>query len=68
VTHFWDRPYRTVDEAVSESLLAAITDPDVATLPPAGSIEQWVSSVDVLISPARRAALRSTYRAWISSS
>jgi hypothetical protein len=26
-----------------------------------GSIEQWVSSVDVLASPARRAALRDTY-------
>jgi Domain of unknown function (DUF4037) len=64
VIPFWDRPYRTVDEAVRESLLSAITDPDVARLPAVGSVEQWVSSVDVLSSPVRRAALRSVYQAW----
>jgi len=64
VIPFWDRPYRTVDEAVRDSLLSAITDPDVARLPAVGSIEQWVTSVDVLCSPARRAALRSVYQAW----
>ena len=68
VIPFWDRPYRTVDEAVCESLLSAITDPDVASLPTVGSIEQWVSSVDVLSSPARRAALRSAYQAWAGAS
>jgi hypothetical protein len=68
VIPFWDRPYRTVDEAVRESLLTAITDPDVARLPAVGSIEQWVSSVDVLSSPARRAALRSAYQAWVGCS
>jgi hypothetical protein len=67
VISFRDRPYRTVDEAVCESLLAAITDPGVARLPPAGSIEQWVSSVDVVLSPARRAALRFAYQAWVGS-
>jgi hypothetical protein len=66
VISFWDRPYRTVDEAVCESLLAAITNPALARLPPAGSIEQWVSSVDVLTSPARRAALRSAYQTWLA--
>jgi hypothetical protein len=64
VIPFWDRPYRTVDEAVRESLLSAITDPDIAGLPAVGSVEQWVSSVDVLSSPVRRAALRSAYQAW----
>ncbi len=67
VIPFWDRPYRTVDDAVFESLLSAITNPDVASLPTVGSIEQWVSSVDVLSSPPRRAALRSAYQAWVGS-
>ena len=67
VIPFWDRPYGTVDEAVCESLLSAITDPDVARLPTVGSIEQWVSNVDVLSSPARRAALRPAYQAWAGS-
>jgi hypothetical protein len=62
VTPFWDRPYRTVDDAVSRVLLAGITDPQVTGLPALiGSIEQWVSSVDLLASPARRAALRAAY-------
>jgi hypothetical protein len=67
VIPFWDRPYRTVDEAVCESLRSAITDPDLAKLPAVGSIEQWVSNVEVLSSPGRRAALRSTYQAWAGS-
>jgi hypothetical protein len=62
VTRFWDRPYRTVDDAVSQVLLADITDPQVTGLPASiGSIEQWVGSVDFLSSPARRAALRAAY-------
>ena len=64
VTRFWDRPYRTVDQAVPEVLLAAITNPDVTRLPPVGSVEQWATSVDVLVSPARRSALQAAYRAW----
>lgn len=64
---FWDRPYRTVDDAVRESLLSAIADPDLATLPVVGSIEQWVSSVDVLSSASRRAAVRFAYQAWVGS-
>ena len=64
VIPFWDRPYRTVDQAVCESLLSAITDPDLGRLPTVGSIDQWVSNVDVLASPARRAALQTAYRAW----
>jgi hypothetical protein len=65
VIPFFDRPYRTVDDAVPEGLLGAITDPDVARLPPmVGSIEQWVDSTDVLSSPGRRVALQRVYRIW----
>jgi Domain of unknown function (DUF4037) len=65
VIPFFGRPYRTVDQAVPQGLLAAITDPDVARLPPmVGSIEQWADSTDVLSSPGRRAALQTAYRAW----
>ena len=65
VIPFFDRPYRTVDQAVPEGLLSCITDPDVARLPPmVGSIEQWVDCTDVLASPGRRAAVQTTYRAW----
>ena len=65
VIPFFDRPYRTVDQAVPQGLLAGITDPDVARLPLiVGSIEQWVDSTDVLSSPGRRAALQAAYHAW----
>jgi Domain of unknown function (DUF4037) len=65
VIPFFDRPYRTVDQAVPRGLLAGLTDPDVARLPPiVGSIEQWADSTDVLSSPGRRAQLPSVYRAW----
>ena len=66
VTGFWDRPFRKVAGEVQRGLLAGITDPEVARLPPGiGSIEQWADSVDVLSSPGRRAALRAAYGAWI---
>jgi len=68
VIPFWDRPYRTVDDAVREALLAGVTDPHVTGLPASigsiGSIGQWVDSVDVLSSPARRTAVQAAYRAW----
>lgn len=63
VIPFFDRPYRTLDDAVPRALLDGITDPDVARLPPMiGSLEQWIDSTDVLSSPGRRAALRAAYR------
>lgn len=69
VTRFWDRPYRTVSQAVQEALLADITDPRVIRLPASiGSIEQWASSVDILASPTRRSALQNAYRAWANLS
>jgi hypothetical protein len=65
VIPFFDRPYRTVDQAVPDGLLAGVADPDVARLPPSvGAIEQWADSTDVLSSPGRRAALQAAYRAW----
>lgn len=68
VVPFFDRPYRTVDGAVAEGLLAGVTDPDVARLPPmVGSVEQWADSTDVLSSPGRRAALQAAYRAWAAA-
>ena len=68
VVPFFSRPYRTVDQAVPQRLLAGITDPDVALLPPmVGSIEQWVDSTDVLSNPGRRAAVQAAYRAWASA-
>ena len=68
VTRFWDRPYRSIDQAVQQALLADITNPDVTRLPLVGSIQQWTSSVDILASPARRAALRAAYQAWANLS
>ena len=67
VIPFFSRPYRTVDGAVQQGLLAGITDPDVALLPLVGSVEQWADSTDVLSSPGRRAALQAAYRAWASA-
>jgi hypothetical protein len=67
VIRFFDRPYRTIDGAVLEGLLAGITDQDVARLPLVGSIEQWADSTDVLSSPGRRAALQAAYQAWAAA-
>ena len=64
VIPFFGRPYRTVDEAVREGLLAGITDPELARLPLAGSVEQWADSADMLASPGHRAAVGAAYRAW----
>ena len=69
VTRFWDRPYRSIDQAVAEALLADIADPLVAGLPPGiGCVETWAENVDVLVSPSRRSALRAAYRAWMEGS
>jgi Domain of unknown function (DUF4037) len=68
VVAFFDRAYRTVDQAVPRALLAEVTDPEVARLPPfVGSVGQWADSVDVLSSPGRRADLRPAYRLWEAS-
>jgi Domain of unknown function (DUF4037) len=67
VIQFFDRPYRTVDQAVPRALLAGVGDPDVARLPIVGSIEQWADCTDILSSPGHRACLRSAYRALIGA-
>ena len=67
VIPFFSRPYRTVDGAVPEGLLAGIADPDVARLPLVGSVEQWADSTDVLSSPGHRADLQAAYRAWAAA-
>ncbi|MGH3172007.1 MAG: hypothetical protein ACRDN0_39895, partial [Trebonia sp.] len=60
---FYDRPCRTVPGAMMADLLAGITDPDVAGLPPGtGTAEQWADAHTILSSPGRRAALRAAYR------
>jgi hypothetical protein len=60
-----DRPYRTVDQAVPQALLADVTDPEIARLPASiGAIDQWVSSVDLLGNSAHRTALRTAYELW----
>ncbi|MGH3682320.1 MAG: hypothetical protein ACRDT2_18960, partial [Natronosporangium sp.] len=60
--------YRTVAEAVPQALLATVTDPALSRLPVlAGSVEQWVDSVDVLTRPDHRATLTVAYRAWLDA-
>ena len=60
----WRLRAGAIGRAAWQALLADITDPQVTGLPALiGSIEQWVSSVDFLSSPARRAALRTAYLA-----
>ncbi len=65
VVPFWDRPYRTVDDAIQQALLADITDPYVARLPAGiGSVEQWADNTDVLADATHRRALRAAYQRW----
>lgn len=65
VTPFFDRPYRTVGDAVPALLYGGITDPDLARLPLGiGSLEQWCDNVQVL-APGRRAAVAASYRVWL---
>jgi hypothetical protein len=66
VTRFWDRPYRTVADAVPGSLRAAISDPALAGLTvAAGSVEQWVDGVELLAKPPNSTVLTCAYRAWL---
>ena len=50
VSPFHGRPFNVIHgEQFAEALAAQISDPQVRALPPnAGSINQWVESVDVL--------------------
>lgn len=54
---FYDRPYLSLRQEVATSLLAGISDPEVAALPGGvGSVEQWIHNGDVLMHPERRSA------------
>lgn len=61
VVPFFDRPYRTVDDAVARLLTEEISDPVLRTLPPVGAVEQWVSCTDVLMHGERKARLRDLF-------
>lgn len=66
VEAFWDRPYRTVGDAVARSLLDQVEDPLVRASPSGvGSLEQWVDCVDVLSRPERRRALQTSDEAML---
>jgi Domain of unknown function (DUF4037) len=68
VVQFFDRPYRTVAGEIADRLLAAVTDPLLSGLAVrAGSVDQWIDSVDVLSDPARRAVLTAVYREWLDA-
>ncbi len=45
---FFERPFLRVRDSVVEALRREIADPDLRARPLVGSVEQWVSSVDVL--------------------
>jgi hypothetical protein len=64
VQPFWDRPYRTVNDELAGLLRAGLTDPVLSRLPLAGTVEQWVESIDVLNHADRRASLGAVYRTW----
>jgi hypothetical protein len=66
VSPYWDRPYRTVSDAVPALLRAAISDPALASLTVvAGSVEQWVDNGELLAKPADSTVLTCAYRAWL---
>jgi len=66
VMPFWDRPYRTVSDAVPGLLRAAISDPALAGLAvAAGSVEQWADHDELLAKPANSSPLTCAYRAWL---
>lgn len=49
---FFDRPYQVIDAGrFATALLAAVKDPEVAALPPAGAVDQFVDSTAVLCAP-----------------
>ncbi|HEX5541862.1 MAG TPA: DUF4037 domain-containing protein [Micromonospora sp.] len=62
---FHDRPYLVIDAArFAAALLNRIEDPVLATLPPIGSIDQYVDSTDVLRRPdLARAIMAAAYAA-----
>jgi Domain of unknown function (DUF4037) len=57
IVAFFSRPYRTVDAAMAQGLLAGVSDPAVAALPPLlGAVEQWVDRPGITPGPGLAAA------------
>lgn len=60
---FFDRPYSVVDAArYATALLARIDDPYLASMPPVGSIDQFVDSTAALTNPALARSLMAAVR------
>lgn len=57
---FYDRPFQVIGaQRFADALGAAIVDPRIRELPPAGSVDQFGDSTDLLVHPGRcRAAAR----------
>ncbi len=60
---FHSRPFRVIGgERIAADLLDTITEPELAALPPVGSIDQLTDVTDLLSSAERAARLDSLYR------
>ena len=67
VVPFFTRPFAGIDPSLFDAIVDTIRDPEVRRLPRGvGSLEQWVTSVDILSYAPRRAALIATYRVLMS--
>lgn len=66
VVDFYDRPFRTIDDAVVRLLLDRIGDSRLRRLPLAGGADLWIDSDSVLSNPELRAAAAGAYRAWLA--
>jgi len=59
---FHNRPFRVIDaERFATACLATVTDAQLRSLPPAGSIDQFVDSTDVLSYPLVARRVRAMY-------
>jgi hypothetical protein len=55
---YFDRPYPVIGAGrFAAALLAGVTDPDVARLPPVGAVDQYVDSTPALTEPRLARAL-----------
>jgi hypothetical protein len=60
---FFDRPYVVIDaHRFAEALLVRIEDPDLASLPPVGAVDQYADSTAVLCQPDLARALMTAVR------
>jgi hypothetical protein len=62
---YFDRPFPVIEAGrFAAALLAGITDPAVAGLPPIGGIDQYVDSTDALSGPHRARAIVAAALNW----